>query len=75
MIGESELDMVRRHVLAGEVQLARQRGIVAASGKAGRAVDMAESLLALFVSIQDAHLVHLVRITADTANREGHARR
>ena len=75
MTGESELDMVKRHVRDGEVQVARQREIVAALGKTGRAVDMAESLLALFVSIQDAHLAHLTRITADAADPVGRPRR
>ena len=72
---ESELDMVTRHVAAGKVQVARQREIVAELGKTGPAVDMAQSLLALFVSIQDAQLAHLARITADTVDRGGRLER
>ena len=75
MAGESELDMVKRHVREGEVQVARQREIVAALGKTGRAVDLAESLLALFVSIQDAHQAHLERITAAAADPVGDPQR
>jgi hypothetical protein len=75
MAGESELDMVKRHVRDGAVQVARQREIVAALGKACRTVAMAESLLALFVSIQDAHLAHLARITADAVDHGDHLQR
>ena len=61
--GETELEMVRRHVREGYGHIARQREIIAELRASGRSIVLAEALLATFLTAQAAHEAHLARIT------------
>ncbi|TNC05403.1 hypothetical protein FF100_35735 [Methylobacterium terricola] len=60
--GETELDMVRRHVENGARHIAKQRTLVARLRRKGLPTDEAEALLAIFEDLQHQHQDHLARI-------------
>lgn len=60
--GETELEMVRRHVREGERQLAAQRALIARVDARGLPTEEAANLLAVFEEIQRMHEAHLTRI-------------
>ena len=62
--GETELEMVRRHVRLGAEHIVRQRGIVADLRANGRPTEVAEQLLATFEDLQRQHKAHLARLEA-----------
>jgi hypothetical protein len=67
--GETELQMVQRHIREGEAHVQRQHEIVAETRKRGVSTDMAVTLLELFQDTLSLHKAHLVRIEAgDNAN-------
>ena len=59
---ESELDMVQRHVRAGERIVARQFEIIAELKQLQAPTLRAETLLATFQSVQAMHQAHLARL-------------
>jgi hypothetical protein len=61
--GETELQMVQRHVREGAVHVARQREIVAQFHANGNPTELAEKLLAGFQGMQFEHEAHLERLT------------
>lgn len=63
MRGESELEMVSRHISQGDVTLSRQRALVQRLRDAGHDANQAEHLLAEFEMLQAEHVAHLARIT------------
>lgn len=64
--GETELDMLRRHVREGAGHVENQRALVARLRADGLPVDEAEALLATFEDIQKQHEAHLARVEAET---------
>ena len=62
--GETEQQMVQRHVREGEAHVQRQREIVTEMWERGAATDMAVSLLEQFQDTLLLHKAHLVRIEA-----------
>jgi ribosomal protein S5 len=60
---ETELDMVRRHVRRGVIQVARQHEIIAKLRGANHPTQLAEAVLLAFQSVQVEHEAHLARIT------------
>ncbi len=64
--GETEREMVERHIAQGEVSLARQRKVVRDLGARGAPTGRSEVLLANLRKIQDQHEAHLTRL-----DREG----
>lgn len=67
--GETELEMVRRHVKDGAEHIAKQRALSARLRQKGEPTEEAEALLATFEDIQNQHEDHLSRAEAG----EGHA--
>jgi hypothetical protein len=63
--GETELEIVRRHVEDGVQCIARQRALIAQLRRDHLPVDEAEALLATFQDIQRLHEEHLARISGD----------
>jgi hypothetical protein len=61
--GETELEMVRRHVRRGLVHVARQHEIIANLRKANYPTQLAEDVLLTLQSVQIEHELHLKRIT------------
>ena len=61
--GETELEMVQRHIREGYAHVARQREIIAELRASGHSVDLAEALLVTFLTAQASHEDHLARIT------------
>ena len=68
--GETEQQMVQRHVREGEANLRRQREIVTKLWERGAATDMAVALLEQFQVTLRLHKAHLVQIETrdDAAN-------
>ena len=64
MEGETELEMVRRHVREGEMHVKRQGEIVAELKEQGAPVDMAVALLNQFQNLLRQHKEHLARLEA-----------
>ena len=62
MSGETELEMVRRHVREGIEHVARQYIIINKLRVGKYPVDLAEELLLVFQSVQIQHEAHLDRI-------------
>ena len=70
MEGETELEMVRRHVREGEGQVQRQSELLARLQERGAwtdMIDMAVILLEQFEDIQRLHKAHLTRLEARLA--------
>jgi predicted small metal-binding protein len=63
---ETELEMVTRHVAAGERHVALQEDIVAHLRTLHGSTSLAEELLIEFRSTLDAHRAHLDRIRGDS---------
>ena len=61
--GETELDMVRRHVRRGLILVARQHEIIAKLREANHPTRVAEAVLLTIQSLQAEHEAHLRRIT------------
>jgi hypothetical protein len=61
--GETELEMVRRHIREGYAHVARQYEIIVELRASGHSIVLAEALLATFLTTQTAHENHLARIT------------
>jgi hypothetical protein len=59
---ETELEMVRRHILQGADHVARQRARVDRLRTGGLPLEAAEALLAVFEDLQHQHEAHLARI-------------
>jgi hypothetical protein len=62
--GETELEMVRRHVREGRVSIRRQRGVIERLTLAELSVDSAKEVLATLEHSQRLHECHLVRLEA-----------
>ena len=62
--GETELQMVQRHVRQGEAHLQRQREIITEMWERGASTDMAVALLEQFQDTLRLHKAHLIRIEA-----------
>jgi hypothetical protein len=62
--GETDLEMVQRHVSQGLVHLARQYEIVAELRAKGRPTQSAQDLLVTFQELQGMHENHLERLLA-----------
>ena len=68
--GETELQMVQRHVREGEAHVQRQREIITEMQERGAPTEMAVTLLEQFQDSLRQHRAHLVRIQArDDAER------
>jgi hypothetical protein len=61
--GETELEMVRRHVRRGLILLARQHEIIAKLRKADHPTQLAEAVFLTLQSVQIEHELHLARIS------------
>ena len=66
--GETELQMVQRHVREGEAHVQRQGEIVAEMRERGAPTDMAISLLEQFQDILRLHKAHLAKLKAREAD-------
>lgn len=62
--GETELDMIKRHVQDGVRHIAKQRALIDRLRRRGLPTDQAEALLVNFELIQRQHQDHLSRIEA-----------
>jgi len=62
MSGETELEMVRRHVREGIEHVARQYTIINKLRMGNYSIELAEEILLVFQSIQIQHEAHLDRI-------------
>lgn len=60
--GETELEMVQRHVREGRARVERQGELVARLRTKGEPVDIAESLLSQFRASQQQHEAHLAQL-------------
>jgi len=60
--GETELEMVRRHVRQGAEQVAKQRALVTRLRVDGLSVEEAEALLFIFEDLQRQHEAHLAKV-------------
>lgn len=60
---ETDLEMALRHVVEGELRVARQRALVARLAPSGGEIAaLAEALLADFQATLEAHRAHLARL-------------
>ena len=62
--GETELEMVRRHVEEGAEHVAKQRALIARLKEKGLPSHDAEALLVTFEDLQRQHEDHLARADA-----------
>jgi hypothetical protein len=62
--GESELDMVLRHIRAAQEHIDRQREIIAAMEAKGQPTGGARALLDSFETTMALHREHLARVQA-----------
>lgn len=62
--GETELDMVKRHVENGAQHIAKHRALITRLRQQDLPTDEAEALLATFEDLQREHQDHLIRIEA-----------
>lgn len=62
--GETELDMVRRHVRQGERHVREQHVRIARLKELGNATIVAEDLLEEMLMVLDEHRLHLARLLA-----------
>ena len=60
--GETEIEMVRRHIREGAICVARQHEVVALLRAQGKSTELAEELLGQFEQIMVLHEEHLARI-------------
>jgi hypothetical protein len=60
--GETEIEMVRRHVREGIEILARQRALIDRLRDRGLPIEAATQMLAEFEDTQRQHQAHLVRL-------------
>lgn len=60
--GETELEMVRRHVREGAANLERQAATIGELADIGAPTEEAKTLLEIFRVIQAKHVAHLERI-------------
>jgi hypothetical protein len=60
---ETELQMAERHVREGRRHIARQKEIIQKLRSLGAPTDDAETLLAIFASLQKQHLAHVARLS------------
>ena len=60
--GETELEMVQRHVREGLARVERQGELLALLRTKGEPVEMAESLLSQFRMSQQQHEAHLAKL-------------
>lgn len=60
--GETELDMVRRHVSEGLSNITRQHEIIARICNSSHPTEMAKKVLAAYLTVQVAHEAHLSRL-------------
>jgi len=65
MDGETELEMVRRHVREGEGHVKRQKKVVTELQERGAPTDIAISLLGAFRDVQRQHIAHLARLEGE----------
>jgi hypothetical protein len=70
--GETELEMVRRHVREGQTHVERQRELLAQLRAKDEPSTMAETLLSQFETSQRQHEAHLARLESEhgTATEE-----
>lgn len=62
MEGETELEMVQRHIREGEGHLRRQGELITRLQELGAPTDIATSLLEQFTDCQRQHKEHLTRL-------------
>lgn len=67
MEGETELEMVRRHIREGEGHLKRQGELLARLRERGAPTDLAITLLEQFKDFQRQHEAHLIRLQTGSA--------
>jgi len=67
--GESELEMVKRHVHGGAGHVVNQRALIARLKERGLPSGEAEALLATFEDLQRQHEAHLARVEAEASAR------
>lgn len=60
--GETELEMVQRHVADGKRHIADQRALIVELEGAGADTEVAETMLANLLDTQALHLQHLERV-------------
>ncbi|PIK73757.1 hypothetical protein CS379_06605 [Methylobacterium frigidaeris] len=60
--GETELDMVQRHVKDGARHIVKQRAVIDRLQRCNLPTEDAEALLILFEGIQRQHQEHLARL-------------
>ncbi len=60
--GETDIEMVQRHVREGEGQVARQRELVDSLPLESELAETARALLAQFEDMQEMHRAHLARL-------------
>ena len=60
--GETELEMVQRHVRQGKEQIARQQAVISRLTASDLPTGEAESLLVTFEELQRMHEAHLARV-------------
>lgn len=68
MEGETELEMVQRHVREGGGQVQRQSELLARLQERGAPTDMAVILLEQFEDTQRLHKAHLTRLESEAAS-------
>lgn len=66
--GETELEMVSRHMADGDRQIEKQRALIAHMESTGASTVAAVALLGAFVDVQSLHCEHLARLQ----NRQTH---
>lgn len=62
--GETEIEMVRRHVEAGAQLITKQQALIARLRQRDLPIKEAEALLILFEDLQRQHQEHLARLTS-----------
>ena len=73
--GETELQMVQRHVREGAAHIECQRVLLARLRARGRTTEAASGLLVIFEAIQREHEAHLDRLTESEQSQPGDHRR
>ena len=66
--GETEIEMVQRHIRMGKKQIAHQREIVTRLPPSSDVAEAARHLLKLFEETQELHLEHLDRLLRQERN-------
>ena len=60
--GETELEMVSRHVADGDRQIEKQRALIAHMESTGASTVVVRALLDSFLDVQKLHCEHLARL-------------